>query len=294
MTRPWIAHVLKANHWPLLNALKTIACGLAVSTLALALPAWRHLAPVSATSGWGYRVYYDGIERVSALAKDDRSNLYVTQEYRNGDGTLLKLPANGSVSQVMQGLSKPDGLLAYRGGIAISQEGGNLPVLWMHADKTTSLLIGQGVEQLASDGRYLYAIEDQASGRLLRFDPQNGKTVVLRDGLNEAEAITACPDGRLFYAEKTRGWVKRLNEDGVDETVWSGLNEPGYLLCTEEGLWASEDATHMARLLLLDNTGTEHVVLGHLRSPQTLLRVAPRHYLLAEQGRDRILELNRS
>ena len=49
----------------------------------------------------------------------------------------------------------------------------------------------------------------------------------------------------------------------------------------------------MARLLLMDKSGTQHVVLDHLRSPQTLLPVAPRRYLLAEQGRNRILELNR-
>ena len=112
-------------------------------------------------------------------------------------------------------------------------------------------------------------------------------------GLTKRRRSPVCPDGQLFYAEKTRGWVKRLKEDGADETVWSGLNQPGYLLCTEEGLWVSEDATHMARLLLMDKSGTQHVVLDHLRSPQTLLPVAPRRYLLAEQGRNRILELNR-
>ena len=39
----------------------------------------------------------------------------------------------------------------------------------------------------------------------------------------------------------------------------------------------------MARLLLLDNTGTEHVVLGHLRSPQTLLRVADQFVVIDQQ-----------
>lgn len=278
---------------PLRSYLKLMIGALIVLALALAFPAWRHLAPVTAETGWAHSVYRDSIERVSALAKDDRNELYASQEYQDGKGTVLLQQADGSFIQVMQGLSKPDGLLSYRGGLAISQEGGNLPVLWMHGGRTSSLLLGQGVEQLASDGHYLYAIEDQGSGRLLRFDPQSGKTVVLRDGLNEAEAVTVCPDGQLFYAEKTRGWIKRLREDGADKTVWSGLNQPGYLLCTEEGLWVSEDATHMARLLLMDKNGTQHVVLDHLRSPQTLLPISPRRYLLAEQGRNRILELNR-
>ncbi|MBB3105316.1 hypothetical protein [Azomonas macrocytogenes] len=263
--------------------------------LALVVPAWRHFAPVQAELGWAYEVYRDCIERVSALAKGSQSELYVTQEYRNGKGTLLKLREDGSISQVMQGLSKPDGLLAYRGGIAISQEGmGNLPVLWMHGRRISTLLLGRSVEQLASDGRYLYAIEDRTSGRLLRLDPTTGRIDILRDGLNEAEAITACSNGQLFYTEKIHGWVKRLNTNGVDEVIWSGLNQPGFLLCDEHGLWVSEDATHMARLLLLDKTGAKHVILDHLRSPQTLLRLASGHYLLSEQGRNRILELNRS
>ena len=50
----------------------------------------------------------------------------------------------------------------------------------------------------------------------------------------------------------------------------------------------------MARLLWLDTDGQLQVVADHLRSAQTLLEVAPDRFLLAEQGRNRILEIQRT
>jgi hypothetical protein len=75
--------------------------------------------------------------------------------------------------------------------------------------------------------------------------------------------------------------------------VLTGLNQPGYLLCNAEGLWITEDATHLARLLRLAPDGQLHTVLSHLRSAQTLIETRPGHYLLAEQGRNRVLSLQR-
>jgi len=64
-------------------------------------------------------------------------------------------------------------------------------------------------------------------------------------------------------------------------------------MCNEEGLWITEDATHRARLLLLDRTGSLQTILRGLRSGQTVLPLAPGRLLLAEQGRGRILEVER-
>jgi hypothetical protein len=38
---------------------------------------------------------------------------------------------------------------------------------------------------------------------------------------------------------------------GDDRVIAEGLNAPGFVQCTEDGLWITEDATHMARLLLV-------------------------------------------
>jgi sugar lactone lactonase YvrE len=55
----------------------------------------------------------------------------------------------------------------------------------------------------------LFAIEDKSPGRLLRFEPDTQTLTVLRAGLDEGEGVSVCPDGRLFYTEKAKGWVKQ-------------------------------------------------------------------------------------
>lgn len=256
---------------------------------------WQHFAPVTVADGWSFRVYLDGIAHVSALAKDRDGALYISKELSHEQGILFSRAADGSLTQAVVGLSKPDGLVAFRDGVAISQEGGDLPVLWLHGGQMEVLFQGRSVEGLASDGQSLYAVEDRkGDGRLLRFDPLTRVLTVLRSGLSEAEGVAICPDGQLFYAEKGKHWVKRWQADGADDVLVLGqLNAPGFLMCNDEGLWITEDATHRARLLLLDRTGSLQTILSGLRSGQTVLSLAPGHLLLAEQGRGRVLEVER-
>jgi hypothetical protein len=255
---------------------------------------WRHLYPALAETGWRYEVLLNDIEKVSAIALDAEGGLLLSEELQSGEGRILRYSADGSLEPVEAGLSKPDGMVSFRGGVVFSQEQGDEAVLWRTPQRTVELFAGSNVEGLANDGRYLYAIEDRhGDGRLLRYDPSNDTTVVLRTGLDQAEAITACPDGRLFYSEKSSGTVSQVHAEGHDSVVLTGLNQPGFLLCNNQGLWITEDATHMARLLRLAPDGRLHTVLSHLRSAQTLIETRPGHYLLAEQGRNRVLSLQR-
>lgn len=255
---------------------------------------WRHFWPVAEAADWRYRVVADDLPVVSALAADNQGGFFASLELRHGKGRILQLGADGSRRTVKQGLSKLDGMVRYRDGIAYSQEEGDNPVRWWHGERDEPLFVGRDVEELATDGRYLYAIEDKPTdARLLRFDPDSGELTALRSGLEVAEGVTVCPDGRMFYVEKKRAWVKQLQADGHDKVVASGLNAPGFLMCDGAGLWITEDATHMARLLLLDPSGRLQVILSHLRSAQTILPFGDNRYLLAEQGRDRVLEITR-
>lgn len=260
--------------------------------------AWQHFYPVTAAAGWAYRVHLDDLPQVSALATDPDGSLYWTRELGNGRGSLFRRSPDGSVSEVLAGLSKPDGLLSYRGGLALSQEGGEQRVLWWRDGQSETLMTGRNVEGLASDGRALYAIEDlPAEGRLLRLDAVSGTLSVLRGGLREAEGLAICGNGDLFYTLKGKGSgkgsVRRWSADGSDPLLVADLDAPGFLMCDEEGLWISEDATHRARLLLLDRSGQLHVILSGLRSAQTILALAPGRLLLAEQGRGRVLLVER-
>ncbi len=257
--------------------------------------AWQHYFPVTAGEGWTWKIYLDDIDRVSALARDEQGTLYLTQERNNQRGKLLKQLPNGTLQEVMAGLDKPDGLAIFRSGILISQESSESPVLWLHQGQKTELFRGRHIEGIASDGKFIYAIEDVSqAGRLLRYDSETRQVGVLREDLKVGEGLAICPDGRIFYSEKKSGWIKLYRPAlDVDPVAHGGLNQPGFLLCNQEGLWITEDATHGARLLHADTGGTLLVILEHLRSGQTILSVAPGRLLVAEQGRKRILEISR-
>ncbi|MCM8610757.1 hypothetical protein [Accumulibacter sp.] len=260
--------------------------------------AWQHFYPVTAAVGWRYRVHLDDLPQVSALAIDERGSLYWTRELGDGRGSLFRRSADGSVAEVLAGLSKPDGLLSFRGGLVLSQEEGEQSVLWWHEGKSETLFTGRNVEGLASDGQALYAIEDlPAAGRLLRLDEVGGTLRVLRGGLRAAEGVAICGNGDVFYTQKGKGAgtgsVHRWLADGSDPLLVGELDAPGFLMCDDDGLWISEDATHRARLLLLDRSGRLHVILRGLRSAQTILALAPGRLLLAEQGRGRVLLVER-
>ncbi|SEP07448.1 hypothetical protein [Pseudomonas sp. Snoq117.2] len=278
---------------PRLGWRQGLALGVAVLAAGFAYPAWRHFHPVSAAEGWRYREVAADIPMVSALALDADGSLFVTQEFSSRRGSLLRLLPNGERQPVLGELSKPDGLVMFQGGLVVSQEGGPLPVFLLRDGQRQALFDGNDVEGVATDGQTLYAIEDLPRGRLLSYDPLQRRLAVLRDGLEEGEGVARCPDGRLFYTEKAKGWVKQWQPEGTDTLVASGLDAPGFVQCSADGLWITEDATHGARVLLVQPDGRLVTVLSHLRSAQTLIPRDDGHYLVAEQGRNRILEFSR-
>lgn len=255
---------------------------------------WQRYFPAQSAAGWSFEVYRDGIPQVSALARDTRGHLYVSQEYRNGQGLIFRLAPDGSRRDILTRLSKPDGIALYQDGIIASQEEGQMPLLRWSEEKTEALPLGNSVEGIIIDGSRLFAVEDvKETGRLLEYDLEKKATRVLREGLDEPEGIALCPGGGLFFTEKRKGWVKRYRPGAKDDIVIAGLREPGFLMCNDEGLWITEDSTHRARLLLWNTSGKIQTILLHLRSPQTILPLGPGRFLLAEQGRGRILELRR-
>ncbi|MDF3933794.1 hypothetical protein [Pseudomonas citronellolis] len=266
--------------------------GLAVATLGFF--AWQTFYPVQAASGWEYRVAHEHVLKAAALSHDGAGNLLVSQELREGQGSILRIAADGTRSLVVEGLSKPDGMLATTHGIAFSQEGGAAPVSLLGADgSVTALFDGINVQGMWDDGQYLYTVEDRkGDGRLLRYEWASRRVEVLRANLSEAESLTRCADGRMFYTEKDKGVVRQLTQDASDPVYLAGLNQPSFLLCDSHGLWISEDATHRARLLLATGEGAPRTVLAYLKAPQAILPLGGDRYLLAEGGRNRVLEFN--
>lgn len=259
---------------------------------ALGFFAWQSFYPVQASGDWRFQVAYRAVPKAASLAPLPDGSLMVSQELHGSTGSIVRIQPDGQRQTLVGNLSKPDGMTAAQGGWVFSQEEGEAPVSLLKDGQVTPLFTGINVQGLWNDGEDLYAIEDRkGDGRLMRYRWSDGSLTVLRDGLTETESITRCIDGRLLYSEKEAGVVRQLTEDRSDPVILSGLNHPTYLMCDHRGLWISEDSTHRARLLLVDPQGEQRTVLSFLKAPQSIVPTDRGTYLVAESGRDRVLEL---
>lgn len=261
-------------------------------TATLGFFAWQSFYPVRAADSWSYQVLHTDVAKAASLMPMADGSLMVSEELKDGLGSIVHIRLDGTRDVVLGNLSKPDGMLATRGGWVFSQETGNAPVSFLKDGVVTELFKGENVQGLWDEGDYLYAIEDRShAGRLLRYRWSDQSLTVLRDQLHEGESITRCTDGRMLYTEKKKGVVRELTDDGSDPVVLSGLNKPTFLMCDERGLWVNEDSTHRARLLLIDKHGQQQTILSFLKAPQSIVRTGDGTYLLAEGGRNRVLKL---
>jgi hypothetical protein len=255
--------------------------------------AWQSYYPVSAATGWSVQVLHRDVPKAASLMPLADGSLMVSQELDKAKGSIVRIHLDGTREVVVGNLSKPDGMFATRGGWVFSQESTGLPVSFFKDGVVSELFKGESVQGLWDDGEYLYAIEDRKpAGRLLRYRWSDQSLSVLRDQLQEGESIVRCTDGRMLYTEKQKGVVRELTDDGSDPVVLSKLNQPTFLMCDERGLWINEDATHRARLLLIDKQGRQQTILSFLKAPQSIVPTGHGTYLLAEGGRDRVLELS--
>lgn len=254
--------------------------------------AWQSFYPVSAASGWRVQVVHRDVPKAASLLPQPDGSLLVSQELDRGMGSIVRIRSDGTREVVVANLSKPDGMIPTHGGWVFSQEAGGLPVSFYKDGVVTELFKGESVQGLWDEGDDLYAIEDRnPTGRLMRYRWSDQSLTVLRDQVNEGESIIRCTDGRLLYNEKKRGVVRELTDDGSDPVILSNLNQPTFLMCDERGLWVNEDSTHRARLLLIDKQGRQQTILSFLKAPQSIVPTGRGSYLLAEGGRDRVLEL---
>jgi hypothetical protein len=261
-------------------------------TVTLGFFAWQSFYPVSAADGWSVQVVHRDVEKAASLMPMPDGSLMVSQELSNGLGSIVRILPDGKRELVVGNLSKPDGMVATQGGWVFSQEVDGAPVSFLKDGVITELFRGDSVQGLWDDGEYLYAIEDRKeAARILRYRWSDKTLSVVRDQLSEGESIVRCTDGRMLYTEKKKGVVRELTNDGSDPVVLGQLNKPTFLMCDERGLWINEDSTHRARLLLIDKQGHQQTILSFLKAPQSIVRTTKGTYLVAEGGRDRILEL---
>lgn len=283
MTKP-------SNNKKVLRLGASLVSALCVATLGFF--AWQSYYPVSAASGWSVKVVHRDVPKAASLMPLADGSLVVSQELDKGKGSIVRIHPDGSREVVVANLSKPDGIVPTRGGWVFSQESADLPVSFYKDGVVTELFKGDSVQGVWVEGDDLYAIEDRKpAGRLLRYRWSDQSLTVLRDQVQEGESLVRCADGRMLYTEKRKGVVRELREDGSDPVVLADLNQPTFLMCDERGLWINEDSTHRARLLLIDKRGRQQTILSFLKAPQSIVPTGRGTYLLAEGGRNRVLEL---
>jgi sugar lactone lactonase YvrE len=198
------------------------------------------------------------------------------------DGRILRLAPDGSgVETFAQTGGRPlglafdrDGVLWIadaRKGVLKATKGGEISVAvnevlgseLRFADelafaKDGTLWITEASRRWDIDDSVLDVLENQATGRLLRHDPEDGSTVVALDGLRFANGIALAPDDSFVLVSETFAYrVTRLwltgPKAGTRETYVEGL--PGFcdnIDLDEDGtLWV---ALPSRRSKLLDAT----------------------------------------
>jgi len=239
-----------------------------------------------------YQVFAENLEEVSALAFDGNGSLYATLEKRQGQGQLVHI-RQGQTNKLLDDMDKPDGILLRGNTLYITNEAGSHAIIVYESGTVHYLDGASGAEGIASAGPdKILVIEDKKSdGRLLRIDSATAEIEFLLSGLHEAEGVCQDPGGDIYYVEKTLDRLSRYS-DGRVTIAATGLNNPAFLNCLDDGtILITEDRTNFGRLLLY-RQGAIEVLATHLRSPQSVIIGADGAYYLAEQRNNRILKID--
>ena len=144
----------------------------------------------------------EGIDRLSDGA------LVVAED--TASGRLVRIDHDGSVTELLNGLANPEGVVVGLDGDVFVAETDAGRVLRIHAGNATTYLTG--VHQpdptlFARDGA-MWVTEDRKNGRLLRFDGVNIQ--VIARGLAEPQGIAFDQAGVVYVAEQGKGRILRF------------------------------------------------------------------------------------
>ncbi len=249
---------------------------------------------VVAGAGWKYRVAARDLPDIDNLVMARDGSLYATQELPPGTAKVIQL-RKGEVRTVIPGLNRADGLLLHGKFLYLTEETASGRVLEFNLSTGKKRVLAtlnhpEGIDMLP-DGS-LVVSEGNINGRLLRVHRTGQKAVeVIFGGLNRPEGLAVRSDGAVIFSETETGRVLSYR-DGVVNAVVNDLDEPDQVEIAPDGaLWITED-TSDGRLLRLKD-GALEVVLSKLSYPQGIAFGADGTVWLAEQGRQRVLAIQR-
>jgi hypothetical protein len=268
-----------------------IASLILVAVLLVSITLWT--LSISSHESWEYSVLHTDLPEVSGL-QSNGSSIYVTFETRNYDGKLVSI-VDGERSTIVSGLQKPDGLTTSLGSLVYTQEFGESPVYEVINGVPRGLFITDGAEGIDSTlNGDLYVIEDRLGGRVLKYERSTGKISVLASELEAGEGICVMESGAVYFAERDKGIVYKIENGEISEYL-TALSKPGFLLCDDESqsIWITEDRRNYGRLLHSSARHQIQVMATGLSSPQAVTINSEGRLLLAEQGRNRVIQFER-
>lgn len=248
---------------------------------------------VSGHKDWEYSVLHTDLPEVSGL-QSDGSSIYVTFETRNYDGKLVSI-VDRKRSTIVSGLQKPDGLTTSLGLLVYTQEFGESPVYEVVNGVPRGLFIANGAEGVDSTlNGDVYVIEDRPGGRVLKYERLTGQISELASKLEAGEGICAMESGVVYFSERDKGIVYKI-ERGETSEYLTALRKPAFLLCDDESksIWITEDRRNYGRLLHSSSRHQFQVMATGLSSPQAVTINSEGQLLLAEQGRNRVIQFER-
>lgn len=177
------------------------------------------------------------------------------------EGVIVRYdPDSGEVSEFAKTGGRPlgvefskDGTLyvadSYRGLLEISKDG-NVTVLASQTDSGTPINYADDLD-IAPDGTIYFSdastkfgakqsggtlaaslldlMEHRPNGRVLRYDPANGETTIVLDGLSFANGIAITKSGKHFLVVETGTYsIKKIALDGNSEPETIIDNLPGF------------------------------------------------------------------
>jgi len=248
---------------------------------------------ISSHDDWKHSILYTDLPEVSGL-QSLGSSIYVTFETRNYDGKLVSI-VDGVRSTIVSGLQKPDGLTTSLGSLVYTQEFGESPVYEVIDGIPHGLFMADGAEGIDSTlNGDLYVIEDRPGGRILKYERSTGKTSELATELEAGEGICAMDSGVVYFSERDKGIVNKIQDGEISEYL-TGLIKPGFLLCDNESqsILITEDRRNYGRLLHSSEPHQIQVMATGLSAPQAVAINFEGRLLLAEQGRNRVIQFER-
>ncbi|HEY8081252.1 MAG TPA: hypothetical protein VIE15_04100, partial [Acidimicrobiales bacterium] len=170
------------------------------------------------------KVIESGLSHPRGISADALGNVFVS----NTDGGQVKVVASLREHQLLtHGMPDPTAA-AYAPSGAVYVVDGTQGWLqeWSHGalhTVATGLADPVGV---AAGGPYGWVWVDQADGKVLLVNPQNGTVRVVQSGLSAPGQLWALPSGGVLVAEKGAGQILEIAPSGKVFSVISGLQSP--------------------------------------------------------------------